>query len=75
VTFTSKSGAVNYSVTINRAGQNLTAGTYRIVACVNKNSNDQACDKGDLFGISSSNIVYDGSTTKPGNNVTLAPVN
>jgi len=74
VTFTSKSGAVNYSVTINRAGQNLTKGTYRIVACVNKNSNDQACDKGDLFGISSSNIVYDG-TTKPGNNVTLAPVN
>ena len=75
VTFTSKSGAVNYSVTINRAGQNLTAGTYRIVACINKNSNDQACDKGDLFGISSSNIVYDGSTTKPGNNITLAPVN
>ena len=75
VTFTSKEGVVNYSVTINRAGQNLTAGTYRIVACVNKNSNDQACDKGDLFGISSSNIVYDGSTTKPGNNITLAPVN
>lgn len=74
VTFTSKSGAVNYSVTINRAGQNLTNGTYRVVACVNKNSNDQACDKGDLFGISSSNIVYDG-TTKPGNNITLAPVN
>ncbi len=72
VTFTSKSGAVNYSVTINRAGQNLVAGTYRIVACVNKNSNDRACDSGDLFGISATNIVYDGSTIKPGNNITLA---
>jgi serine protease len=70
VTFTSKSGAVNYSVTINRSGQPLTNGTYRIVACVNKNSNAQACDPGDLAGISSTTIQYSG-TTKPGNDITL----
>jgi subtilisin family serine protease len=73
VTFTSKEGAVNYSVTINRSGQPLQPGTYRIVACVNKNSNQTACDAGDLFGISASNIQYDGNT-KPGNDVTLAPL-
>ena len=75
VTFTSKEGAVNYSVTINRSGQSLEAGTYRVVACVNKNSNNLACDSGDLFGISPTNIVYDGGTTKPGNDITLAPLN
>ncbi len=74
VTFTSKEGAVNYSVTINRSGQPLQPGTYRVVACVNKNSNQTACDSGDLFGISGANIQYDG-TTKPGNDLTLAPVN
>jgi subtilisin family serine protease len=75
VTFTSKEGAVNYSVTINRSGQPLEKGTYRIVACVNRNSNNVACDSGDLFGISAKNIAYDGGTTMPGNDVTLAPVN
>jgi subtilisin family serine protease len=70
VTFTSKSGVVNYSVTINRSGQPLQNGTYRIVACVNKNSNQTACDAGDLGGTSQLNVQYSGNTV-PGINVTL----
>lgn len=73
VTFTSKSGSVNYSVTINRSGQPLTPGTYRIVACVNKNSNAQACDAGDLAGVSSTTVTYDG-TTRPGIDINLGQI-
>ena len=63
------SGNVNYKITLTRDGSALPAGTYRVVACVNKNSNGIACDAGDLVGIQE-NVQYAGAGTI-GANVTL----
>ena len=64
------SGSVAYKITLTRDGSSLPAGTYRVVACVNKNSNGIACDGGDLAGIQE-NVQYAGSGTI-GADVTLA---
>ncbi len=74
VTLNGSSGATTYSVTISRNGQPLQPGTYRVVGCVNKNSNAVACDAGDLGGSSQLNVNYTG-TTVTGVNVTLAAIN
>jgi subtilisin family serine protease len=67
-------GNTTYTLTAKRGGfSSLEAGTYRIVACVNKNSNAEACDKGDLGGQKDS-VVYNGSTPVTGADVTLAPI-
>jgi hypothetical protein len=62
---------VAYSITLSRDGNALQAGTYRVVACVNKNSNAQACDSGDLSAQSNLNLVFNG-TSLPNINLTLA---
>lgn len=70
-----KNGAVNYTLTLARNGMSaLPAGTYRIVACVNKNANAIACDAGDLGGNKPA-VVYDGTTPVTGINVTLSQLN
>jgi hypothetical protein len=56
------SGSVPYKITLTRDGSSLPAGTYRVVACVNKNSNGIACDTGDLAGVQV-NVQYAGSGT------------
>ncbi len=71
VTINGTSGAVAYSITLSRDGNPLQPGTYRVVACVNKNSNALACDPGDLGAESNVNINYPGGTL-PGINLTLA---
>lgn len=58
------SGTVNYSITAGRDGKPLQNGTYRIVACINKNSNGTACDSGDL-----------GASNPTAQNYTGAPIN
>ena len=70
VTINGTSGAVNYSITLSRNGQPLQPGTYRVVACVNKNSNAEACDVGDLGVASNLNLQYTG-TNLTGINLTL----
>jgi subtilisin family serine protease len=65
------SGSVNYAITAGRDGKALTAGTYRIVACINKNSNGIACDVGDLGGERSNSVDYNGS---PVNNIDVTVV-
>jgi subtilisin family serine protease len=64
------SGSIAYKITLTRDGSSLPAGTYRVVACVNKNSNGIACDSGDLAGVQE-NVQYAGSGTI-GADVTLA---
>jgi subtilisin family serine protease len=64
------SGNIAYKITLTRDGSSLPAGTYRVVACVNKNSNGIGCDAGDLAGIQE-NVQYAGSGTI-GANVTVA---
>lgn len=64
------SGTVPYKITLTRDGSSLPAGTYRVVACVNKNSNGIACDPGDLAGVQV-NVQYAGSGTI-GADVTVA---
>jgi Subtilase family len=67
-------GNTTYTLTAKRGGfSSLEAGTYRIVACVNKNSNALACDAGDLGGQKDA-VVYNGSTPVTGADVTLAPI-
>jgi subtilisin family serine protease len=67
-------GSTTYTLTAKRGGfANLEAGTYRIVACINKNSNSQACDAGDLGGVKNS-VIYNGSTPVLNADVTLAPL-
>jgi subtilisin family serine protease len=61
VTINGTSGAVAYSITLSRNGQPIQAGTYRVVACVNKNANATACDAGDLGKSSNLNLVYTGA--------------
>ncbi|MFN3267249.1 MAG: S8 family serine peptidase [Deinococcales bacterium] len=61
VTINGTSGAVAYSITLSRNGQPIQAGTYRVVACVNKNANGTACDSGDLGKASALNQVYTGA--------------
>jgi subtilisin family serine protease len=56
------SGSVAYKMTLTRDGSSLPAGTYRVVACVNKNSNGFGCDAGDLAGVQE-NVQYAGSGT------------
>jgi hypothetical protein len=63
------SGSVPYKITLTRDGSSLPAGTYRVVACVNKNSNGIACDAGDLAGVQVK-VQYAGSGTI-GANVTV----
>jgi hypothetical protein len=55
-------GSIAYKITLTRDGSSLPAGTYRVVACVNKNSNGIACDGGDLAGLQE-NVQYAGSGT------------
>jgi Subtilase family len=64
------SGSIAYKLTLTRNGSSLPAGTYRVVACVNKNSNGIACDAGDLAGVQE-NVQYAGSGTI-GADVTVA---
>jgi subtilisin family serine protease len=71
VTINGTSGAVAYSITLSRNGNPLQAGTYRVVACVNKNSNAEACDSGDLGKESNLNLQFNG-TSLPNINLTLA---
>ena len=71
VTINGTSGAVAYSITLSRDGNPLQAGTYRVVACVNKNSNAEACDSGDLGKESNLNLQFNG-TSLPNINLTLA---
>jgi subtilisin family serine protease len=67
-------GNTTYTLTAKRGGfSSLEAGTYRLVACVNKNSNALACDAGDLGGQKDS-VVYNGSTPVSGADITLAPL-
>ena len=56
------SGNIAYKMTLTRDGSSLPAGTYRVVACVNKNSNGFGCDPGDLAGVQE-NVQYAGSGT------------
>lgn len=63
-------GTVAYKITLTRDGSSLPAGKYRVVACINKNSNGLACDAGDL-GNSVRDVQYVGSGTI-GVNVTVA---
>ncbi len=64
-------GTVNYSITAGRDGKSLQNGTYRVVACINKNSNGTACDSGDL---GASNPTAQNYTGSPINNVTVTVV-
>jgi Subtilase family len=64
------SGSIAYKMTLTRDGSSLPAGTYRVVACVNKNSNGFGCDAGDLAGVQE-NVQYAGSGTI-GADVTVA---
>jgi Subtilase family len=64
------SGSIAYKMTLTRDGSSLPAGTYRLVACVNKNSNGFGCDAGDLAGVQE-NVQYAGSGTI-GANITVA---
>jgi subtilisin family serine protease len=73
VTINGTSGAVAYSITLSRNGQPIQAGTYRVVACVNKNANATACDTGDLGKSSPLNLVYTGANLT-GVNLTLEPL-
>jgi subtilisin family serine protease len=63
-------GSVSYTITVARNGSALQNGTYRIVACVNKNSNAIACDVGDLGPVSTPTTTYSGAAIT-GQNVTL----
>ncbi len=67
-------GSTTYTLTAKRGGfSSLEAGTYRLVACINKNSNALACDGGDLGGQKDA-VVYNGSTPVAGADITLAPI-
>jgi hypothetical protein len=55
------SSSVSYNLVNNQAGTPLSARTYRVIACVNKNANGISCDSGDLYGIYPSSIKYEGS--------------
>jgi subtilisin family serine protease len=66
------SGVLNYAITAGRDGKPLSAGTYRIVACVNKNSNGEACDAGDLGGSNPTPQSYSGT---PINNIDITVAN
>ncbi len=59
-TLSGTSGTLTYNIVTTRALQPLKPGTYRITACVNKNNNDRACDKGDLGG-AVDNVQYTGT--------------
>jgi hypothetical protein len=71
VTINGVNGIVDYSITLSRNGTALKAGKYRVVACVNKNSNAIACDSGDLGVESALNLDFNG-TSLPVPNLTLA---
>ena len=70
VTISGTTGAVAYSITLSRNTQALQAGTYRVTACVNKNSNATACDPGDLGIASNLNLQFNG-TSLPNINLNL----
>jgi subtilisin family serine protease len=79
-------GTGAYTLTLTKNGMSaIPAGTYRIVACVNKNNDKKACNPagpdlpdhpeinipvGDLGG-SQSGVVYDGTKPVTGINITL----
>jgi subtilisin family serine protease len=73
VTINGVNGIVDYSITLSRNGTPLKAGKYRVVACVNKNSNAIACDSGDLGVESALNLDFNG-TSLPVPNLTLAAI-
>jgi subtilisin family serine protease len=73
VTINGVNGLVDYSITLSRNGTALKAGKYRVVACVNKNSNAIACDSGDLGVASALNLDFNG-TNLPNINLTLAVI-
>jgi subtilisin family serine protease len=54
-------GSASYSITVSRDGTPLSSGTYRVVACINKNANATACDSGDVGGIGPSGLNYTGA--------------
>jgi subtilisin family serine protease len=67
-------GNTTYTLTAKRGGfSSLETGTYRLVACVNKNSNALACDGGDLGG-QKDGVVYNGSTPVSGADITLTQI-
>ena len=67
-------GSTTYTLTAKRGGfSSLEAGTYRMVACINKNSNSLACDSGDLGG-TKSGVVYNGTTPVVGADITMIPL-
>ena len=67
-------GSTTYTLTAKRGGfSSLEAGTYRMVACINKNSNSLACDSGDLGG-TKSGVVYNGTTPVGGADITMIPL-
>ncbi len=61
ITINGTNGTVAYSITLSRNGTALKAGKYRVVACVNKNSNAIACDSGDLGVESALNLDFNGT--------------
>jgi hypothetical protein len=65
---------VDFKITRARDGGLLQAGTYRVVACINTNSNGYTCDPGDTGGIGApSPISYTGAPVV-GVNVTVTPL-
>ncbi len=56
------SGLVAYNINRSKDGNALQAGTYRVVACVNQNSNALLCDPGDFGTPEVLNLRFDGSS-------------
>jgi subtilisin family serine protease len=56
------SGLVAYNINRSKDGNALQAGTYRVMACVNQNSNALLCDTGDLGTESVLNVQFNGSS-------------
>ena len=54
-------GSSQYRIELGQNKAKLTAGMYRIVACVNKNANTDICDTGDLIA-TQNGVQYTGQT-------------
>jgi serine protease len=59
VEFEGTAGSSPYRFELGQNKAKLLAGTYRIVACVNKNANAQICDTGDLV-VQQADLKYNG---------------
>jgi subtilisin family serine protease len=59
VVLEASSGTMNYGINLSLANVKLEAGTYRVVACVNKGADSQICNTGDLVGVVP-DVNYDG---------------